>query len=96
LTPLLTQDELDHLIDSFDRIDQDRDGYITLDEFLSLKPNQSHRNSLALFTQYNIDSSKKIFVVMDSAQKGVVPWSDFVLFYTCKLLATKDKVKFID
>jgi hypothetical protein len=29
---------------------------------------------------------------MDSKQKGVVAWSDFALFYSCKLIAVKDKV----
>jgi hypothetical protein len=30
---------------------------------------------------------------MDTTQNGVVAWSDFVLFYSCKLIAAKDKVK---
>jgi hypothetical protein len=29
---------------------------------------------------------------MDSLQKGVVTWSDFALFYSCKLIVVKDKV----
>jgi len=29
---------------------------------------------------------------MDSKQKGVIAWSDFALFYSCKLIAVKDKV----
>lgn len=31
---------------------------------------------------------------MDTAQKGVVAWSDFALFYSCKLIAAKDKVSY--
>jgi len=32
---------------------------------------------------------------MDSKQQGVIAWSDFSLFYSCKLIAAKDKVNYL-
>jgi hypothetical protein len=32
---------------------------------------------------------------MDSGQKGVVGWWDFALFYSCKLIARKNKVNIL-
>jgi hypothetical protein len=49
-------------------------------------------DGLELFVQHNYDLAKRYFSLMDSRQKGVVAWSDFVLLYSCKLIAVKDKV----
>lgn len=40
-----------------------------------------------------MDLEKTHFNLMDSGQKGTVAWWDFALFYSCKLIATKNKVK---
>jgi Ca2+-binding EF-hand superfamily protein len=77
---------------AFEQIDRDKDGYIILEEFLSLKPNRTISNGLELFIQYNRDLGKQLFSLMDSRQKGVVTWGDFALFYSCKLIAVKDQV----
>lgn len=50
------------------------------------------RSGFNLFTQDNQDIEKLHFNLMDSRQKGVVPWSDFALFFSCKILASKNKV----
>ncbi|CAF1126597.1 unnamed protein product [Rotaria sordida] len=91
LTQLLHQDELDNLIQAFEQIDTNKDGYIILEEYLSLKSNKIKSNDLELFIQHNHDLGKKYFSLMDSTQQGVVCWSDFALFYSCKLIAAKDK-----
>ncbi len=89
LTQLLNQDEIHYLIHVFEQIDRDNDGYIVLEEFLSF---QSNKNISDRFLQYNSDSKRKLFSLIDSTQKGVIAWSDFVWFYSCKLTALKDKV----
>jgi hypothetical protein len=38
---------------------------------------------------------RKLFSSMDLKQQGVVAWSDFSLFYSCKLIAVKDKVNYL-
>ena len=52
-------------------------------------------DGLELFVQHNSDFGKKYFNLMDTAQNGVVAWSDFVLLYSCKLIAGKDKVNIL-
>ncbi|UJR38359.1 hypothetical protein I4U23_031029 [Adineta vaga] len=93
LTRLLHHEELLYLIHAFDQIDKNRDGYIILDEFLSLQTNKSIPDGLELFVQHNQELGKRYFSLMDSAQTGVVAWSDFVLLYSCKLISAKDKIE---
>jgi hypothetical protein len=45
-----------------------------------------------LFTQSNLDLEKVYFNLMDSSQQGNVSWSEFLRFYSCKLIAAKNKV----
>jgi len=94
LTRLLNQDEIHNLINAFEQIDRDKDGYIVLEEFLSFQSNKNISDGLELFVQYNHEIGRKIFSSMDSKQQGVVAWSDFSLFYSCKLIAVKDKVNY--
>jgi hypothetical protein len=68
------------------------DGYIILDEYLSLQSNKKLADGLELFIQHSYGLGKFYFGLMDSTQKGVVAWSDFVLFYSCKLIVAKTKV----
>ena len=95
LTQLLDEHELHHLMYAFEQIDRDGDGYIVLEEFLSLQSNKRDLNGLEFFTESNSIFGKTIFSLMDSSKRGVIAWSDFALFYTCKLVATKDKVKLV-
>ncbi len=108
LTRLLKHDEILYLIHAYDLIDRNKgeknenlqiksifsllDGYIVLDEFLLLQYDKTMPDGLELFVQHNYDLAKRYFSLMDSRQKGVVAWSDFVLLYSCKLIAVKDKV----
>ncbi|CAF0784245.1 unnamed protein product [Didymodactylos carnosus] len=93
LTRLLNHDELSHLISTFEDMDHDKDGYITLGEFLSRKRamTTTPTDSLDDFIRQNIDHDKLHFRIMDRSNTGVLAWSDFVLFYTAKLLAKKNK-----
>jgi Ca2+-binding EF-hand superfamily protein len=86
----LSQDEIHYLIHVFEQIDRDNDGYIVLEEFVSLQSNKSISDR---FLQYNSDSARKLFSLIDSTQKGAIAWSDFIWYYSCKLSALKDKVK---
>lgn len=89
LTRLLNEDELHYLIDAFEHIDRDKDGYIVLEEFLS---NRNSHAGLELFIQYNADVGRRVFSLMDVSRKGVVTWTDFALFYSCKLMIVKNQV----
>lgn len=93
MTRLLNESELHYLIDAFEHIDRDKDGYIVLEEFLSF---QTHRNTpegLELFIQSNPDFGKRLFSLIDSSRKGALAWTDFALFYSCKLMVVKNQVK---
>ncbi|CAF1236487.1 unnamed protein product [Adineta steineri] len=93
LTRLLSHDELMHLMNAFDQIDRDRDGYIVLEEFLSLKANKTGSDGLESFIQHNQDLGKKYFSLMDPIQQGAVAWSDFIRLYSCKVIAAKDRIE---
>ncbi|CAF3492489.1 unnamed protein product [Rotaria sp. Silwood1] len=93
LTRLLNQDELDSLIQAFEQIDENKDGYIILDEYLSFKSNKTKSNDFELFIQRNHELGKKYFSLMDAKQQGVVCWADFALFYSCKFIAAKDQTE---
>ena len=41
----------------------------------------------------NEEIQRQHFQLMDLKEKGTVSWSDFALFYSCKLIAAKNKVK---
>ena len=68
------------------------DGYIVLDDFLTFCSKGKMTDSFNLFTQNNQDLEKLHFTLMDSRRKGAVAWSDFALFFSCKIIATKNKV----
>jgi hypothetical protein len=48
-----------------------------------------------LFNQNKDDLNKAYFNLMDSRQTGTVGWWDFALFYSCKLIAAKNKVNIL-
>ncbi len=68
------------------------DGYIIMDTFLEFCSGGKLIDNFNLFSQ-NEDLEKKHFYLMDIQQKGAVAWSNFALFYSCKLIAAKNKVK---
>ncbi|CAF1277786.1 unnamed protein product [Rotaria magnacalcarata] len=93
LTRLLDNDELNHLMQAFELIDTNQDGYITFEEFLSLQLNTTISADFHVFIQNNVALAKKYFSLMDSTQQGVIAWSDFALLYSCKIIAAKDKIE---
>ncbi|CAF2669786.1 unnamed protein product [Rotaria sp. Silwood2] len=93
LTRLLNQDELNTVIQAFEQIDANKDGYIILEEYLSLKSNKRKSVDFELFIQRNHELGKKYFSLMDSTQQGIICWSDFALFYSCKFIAAKDQTE---
>ena len=68
------------------------DGYIILNEFLSLKSSKAMPDELNPFVQPNPEAGRLHFRLMDTAQQGAVAWSDFALLYSCKLIVAKNKV----
>ena len=68
------------------------DGYIVLNEFLSLKSNKTMPDEWNLFVQPNREAGRLHFRLMDTAQQGIVAWSDFVRLYGCKLIVTRNRV----
>jgi hypothetical protein len=52
-------------------------------------------DSFNLFPPNNDDLGKSHFNVMDFRQEGAVAWWDFALFYSCKLIAQKNKVNIL-
>ncbi|CAF3348328.1 unnamed protein product [Rotaria socialis] len=93
LTRLLNDDELNHLMQAFELIDTNQDGYITFEEFLSLQLNTTISADFHAFIQNNVALAKIYFSLMDSTQQGVIAWSDFALLYSCKIIAAKDKIE---
>jgi hypothetical protein len=63
-----------------------------MDTFLEFCLSGKVMDNFDLFSQ-NKELEKKHFNLMDLQQKGTVAWSDFALFYSCKLIAAKNKVK---
>jgi hypothetical protein len=72
------------------------DGFIILNEFLSFEPNKQFSSGFELFVQFNRDLGRIFFRAMDVNQEGAVGWSDFALFYSCKLIISKNKVRTTD
>jgi hypothetical protein len=66
-----------------------------LEIFLEFCSNGRIADSFNLFLQNNRNLEKLHFNLMDSGQKGVVGWWDFALFYSCKLIARKNKVNIL-
>ncbi|CAF2954013.1 unnamed protein product [Rotaria sp. Silwood2] len=93
LTRLLTQEEVNYLISSFEKMDQNKDGYIILNDFAVFCSKGKTKDYVNLFPHCNEDLEKLHFNIMDSRQKGAVTWSDFAHFYTCKLIAAKNKTE---
>ncbi|CAF1189695.1 unnamed protein product [Adineta steineri] len=93
LTQLLTEDEINYLISIFKHIDQDKDGFIILRDFLAFCTNGILLDKFHLFTLNNIDLNKVHFNIMDSRQNRNVAWVDFERFYICKLIAAKNKIE---
>ncbi|CAF3080573.1 unnamed protein product [Rotaria socialis] len=93
LTRLLNQDEINYLISAFEKMDRDKNGYIVLDDFLTFCSKGKMTDSFNLFTQNNQDLEKLHFTLMDSRRKGAIGWSDFALFFSCKMIATKNKTQ---
>ena len=69
------------------------DGFISMDDFLAYCSSGKMMDSFNLFTHDDHELEKKHFSLMDIKQQGAVAWSDFALFYSCKLIAAKNKVK---
>ena len=67
------------------------DGYIIMENFLELCTSRKNMNHFDLFGR-NEEIQKQHFQLMDLKEKGTVSWSDFALFYSCKLIAAKNKV----
>ncbi|CAF1245647.1 unnamed protein product [Rotaria sp. Silwood1] len=93
LTRLLTEEEVHYLISSFEKMDHNKDGYIMLNEFITFCSRRKTKDNVSLFPHDNEDLEKLHFNIMDSNQKGAVTWSDFAHFYTCKLIAAKNKTE---
>jgi hypothetical protein len=68
------------------------DGFIIMEDFLAFCTSGKMTDSFSLFTQDSDELEKNHFSLMDTKQKGAVAWSDFALFYTCKIIASKNKV----
>jgi len=63
-----------------------------MENFLEFCSNGRIVDSFNLFPPNNDDLGKSHFNLMDSRQEGAVAWWDFALFYSCKLIAQKNKV----
>lgn len=74
----------------------DLDGLIILDEYLSIDENESLPSGFELFIQHNPELGRQYFRLMDTRQTGAISWSDFAVFYSCKLLVAKNKVMLFD
>ena len=75
----------------FDRVLDYLDGYIIMENFLELCTNRKGMDHLNLFTPSE-ELERSHFRLMDLKEKGTVSWSDFALFYSCKLIAAKNRV----
>ncbi|CAF1154373.1 unnamed protein product [Rotaria sordida] len=93
LTSLLTQEEVSYLISAFEKMDRNNDGYIILDEFVAFCSKKKIKDNVSLFPHNNEDMERLHFYLMDSRKKGAVAWSDFAHFYSCKLIAAKNKTE---
>lgn len=71
------------------------DGYIILENFLEFCSSGKIADNFNLFSSTDTDLEKLHFNLMDSRQTGAVAWWDFALFYSCKLIAAKSKVKYL-
>lgn len=63
-----------------------------MENFLELCSGGKVTDNFNLFNQKE-ELEKHHFILMDLKEKGVVGWSDFALFYSCKLIAAKNKVR---
>lgn len=62
-----------------------------MENFLELCTHRKDIDHLNLFT-HDEELEKSHFRMMDLKEKGTVSWSDFALFYSCKLIAAKNRV----
>jgi Ca2+-binding EF-hand superfamily protein len=61
-------------------------------DFLEFCSKGKMTKGLNLFAPSNLNLEKAHFNLMDSSQQGNVTWSEFLRFYSCKLIAAKNKV----
>ncbi|UJR07782.1 hypothetical protein I4U23_012064 [Adineta vaga] len=90
LSQFLTEDEIHLLRSSFNEMDRDQDGFIILKDFLLFCFHTKTMNSLI---SHDIFLLKSHFNIMDIQRKDRVAWLDYERFYTCKLIARKDRVE---
>jgi hypothetical protein len=68
------------------------DGLIMLHEYLTFEPNEAIDDKFGLFTFQDVHLRRIYFHLMDVRRTGAIAWSEFSLFYTCKLITLKNKV----
>jgi hypothetical protein len=63
-----------------------------MESFLEFCSGEKSSDNFNLFSQ-DQELEKEHFNLMDLQQKGTVAWWGFALFYGCKLIAAKNRVK---
>ena len=69
------------------------DGLINWKDFQEFQRKENIPDVLKSIFENEKDLEKE-FCFMDTKQKGTIEWIDFGLFFTCKLIARKNRVRF--
>ncbi|CAH1238759.1 PHF24 [Branchiostoma lanceolatum] len=90
LGPLLTEEEMQDLIDAFERCDINKDSSLSLDEYLNYRQKAMEDFDIRL-SEEELDRERAKFKVMDVNQTGTLDWWEFLNFEAVRKLGRRSK-----
>ncbi|CAH1238760.1 PHF24 [Branchiostoma lanceolatum] len=91
LGPLLTEEEMQDLIDAFERCDINKDSSLSLDEYLNYRQKAMEDFDIRL-SEEELDRERAKFKVMDVNQTGTLDWWEFLNFEAVRKLGRRKHV----
>ncbi|XP_048586217.1 PHD finger protein 24 [Nematostella vectensis] len=89
LTALLTEEEMQDLIENFDRLDVNQDTQITKDEYVRYKKAQYKDIHKSDMPRAQVEEAQNEFVQMDKNRTGDIDWWEFLNHEALKTLGIK-------
>ncbi|XP_064625182.1 PHD finger protein 24-like isoform X2 [Lineus longissimus] len=95
LNNLLTEEEMEELMDTFDKLDLNRDTSVSLEEFLTFKKRQYLEEVCEEIDSDTLENMKREFRIMDADRTGTLDWWEFLNYESVKMLEKRSKVALV-
>jgi len=91
ISSLLKEEEMLELVEAFDKLDENLDTKVTMDEFLKYQESLHFLHWGAPMSQEDLEMEKTKFSLMDKDQTGSIDWWEFLNYETLRKLRKRNK-----